>query len=49
MHFVLPFSLALAWLANAVYIPSLTKTNASDIATRDANGYRSVAYFVNLV
>ncbi|CRL30011.1 hypothetical protein N7536_000030 [Penicillium majusculum] len=48
MHFVLPFSLALAWLANAVYIPSLTKTNASDIATRDANGYRSVAYFVNL-
>ncbi|KAJ6019367.1 hypothetical protein N7522_001434 [Penicillium canescens] len=47
MHFVLPFLLGLAQLANAVYSPSLAKINATDIATRDVNGYRSVAYFVN--
>ncbi|KAJ9480777.1 hypothetical protein VN97_g12750 [Penicillium thymicola] len=47
MHFVLPFLLSLVWLANATYIPSLTKANAANIATRDVNGYRSVAYFVN--
>lgn len=49
MHFVLPFLLGLARLANAVYSPSLAKINATDIATRDVNGYRSVAYFVNWV
>ncbi|OGE55629.1 hypothetical protein PENARI_c004G09613 [Penicillium arizonense] len=47
MHFVLPFLLGLAWLANAAYIPSLTKINATDIAARDVTGYHSVAYFVN--
>ena len=47
MLFVLSFLLSLAWLANATYLPSLTKANATDIATRDVNGYRSVAYFVN--
>jgi chitinase len=49
MHFVLPFLLGLAWLANAAYIPSLTKINATDIAARDVTGYHSVAYFVNWV
>jgi hypothetical protein len=35
MHFVLPFLLGLTRLANAAYSPSLAKTNATDIATRD--------------
>ncbi|KAL2695834.1 hypothetical protein AAEP93_003134 [Penicillium crustosum] len=47
MHFVLPFMLSLVLLANTTYIPSLTKANTANIATRDVNGYRSVAYFVN--
>ncbi|KAJ5454995.1 hypothetical protein N7530_012764 [Penicillium desertorum] len=47
MHFVLPFLLVLARLANTAYNPSLSKINSTDIATRDINGYRSVAYFVN--
>ncbi|KAJ6128508.1 hypothetical protein N7471_009725 [Penicillium samsonianum] len=47
MHFFLPFMLSLVWLANATYIPPLTKANAANIATRDVDGYRSVAYFVN--
>jgi chitinase len=49
MHFVLPFILGLARLAHTAYIPSLTMINSTDIATRDINGYRSVAYFVNWV
>jgi chitinase len=49
MHFVLPFMLSLVLLANTTYIPSLTKANTANIATRDVNGYRSVAYFVNWV
>lgn len=49
MHFVLPCLLVLARLANTAYNPSLTKTNSTDFATRDINGYRSVAYFVNTV
>ncbi|KAJ6040697.1 hypothetical protein N7444_009602 [Penicillium canescens] len=47
MHFILPVLLGLTRLANAAHSPSLAKTNATDIATRDINGYRSVAYFVN--
>ncbi|KAJ6019852.1 hypothetical protein N7499_003035 [Penicillium canescens] len=47
MHFVLPYMVGLAWLANATYIPYLTKANTTNFATRDVNGYRSVAYFVN--
>ncbi|KAJ5588747.1 hypothetical protein N7537_011425 [Penicillium hordei] len=47
MHIVLPFLLGLARLTNTAYNPSLTKINSTDIATRDFNGYRSVAYFVN--
>ncbi|KAJ6033796.1 hypothetical protein N7444_011567 [Penicillium canescens] len=47
MLFGLPFLLVLAWLANASCIPSFNKSNATDVATRDVNGYRSVAYFVN--
>ncbi|KAJ6118786.1 hypothetical protein N7471_013406 [Penicillium samsonianum] len=47
MNFVFPFLLGLAWLANASYTASLLKTNETDIVTRDVNGYRSVAYFVN--
>ncbi|CAG8013532.1 unnamed protein product [Penicillium nalgiovense] len=47
MNFILSFMLSLAWLTNATYIPSLVKIKSTDIATRDVNGYRSVAYFVN--
>ena len=49
MHCIFPFMLSLALLANATYIPSLTKVNAADITTRDENESRSVAYFVNWV
>ncbi|KAJ5500637.1 hypothetical protein N7453_009688 [Penicillium expansum] len=47
MQSVLPLMLSMVWLAKATYIPSLTKGNTANIATRDVNGYRSVAYFVN--
>ncbi|KAJ9481028.1 hypothetical protein VN97_g12483 [Penicillium thymicola] len=47
MHFIRHFVVGLAGLANASSSPSLTKSNGTDIATRDVNGYRSVAYFVN--
>ncbi|KAJ5751515.1 uncharacterized protein N7511_008480 [Penicillium nucicola] len=47
MQFIPHYLLGLAWLANASSTPSLTNSSATDIATRDVNGFRSVAYFVN--
>ncbi|KAF9248495.1 CAZyme family GH18 [Penicillium roqueforti] len=46
MQFVIPFLLGLSWLANAAYIPAL-RTKSTEIVSRDAGEYRSVAYFVN--
>ncbi|KGO74267.1 Glycoside hydrolase, superfamily [Penicillium italicum] len=46
MQFAIPFLLGLSWLANAAYIPVLS-TNSTGIESRDAGGYRSVAYYVN--
>ncbi|CRL19386.1 Glycoside hydrolase, family 18, catalytic domain [Penicillium camemberti] len=47
MHFVVLFLVCLARLANTAYSLLSTKIDSTDIATRDSNGYRSVAYFVN--
>ncbi|KAK4940416.1 Chitinase 4 [Elasticomyces elasticus] len=47
MHFGVSFLLCLARLANTAYNSPSTKINSTDTATRDINGYRSVAYFVN--
>lgn len=48
MQFVIPFLLGLSWLANAAYIPAL-RTKSTEIVSRDAGEYHSVAYFVNWV
>lgn len=49
MRPVLPFLLSLAWLANAAVIPSPGNATAGLAPRNAANGYRSVAYFVNWV
>jgi hypothetical protein len=52
MRSVLPFTLGLAWLAQAAVIPNLgTELAARDaeVTTEATTGYRSVAYFVNWV
>lgn len=49
MDLVLPLLLCLAWLANAAVIPSPSNATTELEARNSANGYRSVAYFVNWV
>lgn len=49
MYRVFPLLLCLAWLANATVIPSLGNATTELEARNSANGYRSVAYFVNWV